>query len=257
MRLLSYNIFNGGIGRADPIAEVILAQRPDVVALIEADDPLVVDRIARRLDMDHVVGRGQLDGSAVLSRWPIRETVNHAAFSAALTRSCVEAVVVSPSGRAWPVVALHLQSGATEARRGRPAGRAGGRPRRLRGHREAGRPHVVCGDFNSNAAYQRIDPARCKGKTRRAWKANGDRLPTRVVDTMAAHGYADAYHVRHDERREMVGSFTTRHPGQRVDYVFTFGLPAAGVRDAWIEQDRMAEYASDHFPIGVEIAEGF
>jgi endonuclease/exonuclease/phosphatase family metal-dependent hydrolase len=36
-----------------------------------------------------------------------------------------------------------------------------------------------------------------------------------------------------------------------VDYIFTFGIDSP--RDAWIEQDRLARYASDHFPVGVEI----
>jgi hypothetical protein len=26
------------------------------------------------------------------------------------------------------------------------------------------------------------------------------------------------------------------------------------LKDAWIEYDRLAKYASDHFPVGVEIA---
>ena len=38
MRIVSYNILDGGVGRADPIAEVLLAQRPDVVGLVEADE---------------------------------------------------------------------------------------------------------------------------------------------------------------------------------------------------------------------------
>ena len=36
MRICSYNILDGGEGRADPLAEVILAQRPDIVAIVEA-----------------------------------------------------------------------------------------------------------------------------------------------------------------------------------------------------------------------------
>lgn len=55
MRIVSYNILDGGEGRADPLAEVIQAQRPDVVALVEADVPATVERIARRLSMDFVV----------------------------------------------------------------------------------------------------------------------------------------------------------------------------------------------------------
>jgi len=34
MRVVSYNILTGGEGRADPLAEVLLAQRADVIALV-------------------------------------------------------------------------------------------------------------------------------------------------------------------------------------------------------------------------------
>ena len=254
MRLLTYNILNGGTGRADPLAEVILAQRADVVALVEADDPAVVERIARRLEMDYVVGQGQLDASALLSRWPIRRTVNHAALSPALTRSFVEAAVQSPSGQEWPIGVLHLQSGATNAAEDGRLHELAIALDRFKDHRLANRPHLICGDLNANAPYQHIDPARCKAKTRKAWAANGGNLPRRVVEAMLGVGYRDTYHVLHgQEQQPLVGSFTTQHPGQRVDYIFSFAVAAHRVRDAWVEQDRLAKYASDHFPVGVEI----
>ena len=46
MRLLTYNIREGGVGRVDALAEVIDAARPDVVALQEAREPAMVERIA-------------------------------------------------------------------------------------------------------------------------------------------------------------------------------------------------------------------
>ena len=81
MRIISYNILDGGVGRADPLAEVIEAQKPDVVALVEADDLSVLQRIAQRLDMDYVQAVGK-DGkaSAILSRHRIRDSVNHGAI---------------------------------------------------------------------------------------------------------------------------------------------------------------------------------
>ena len=39
MRLVSYNILDGGTGRADKLADVIAAQRADLVALIERGRP--------------------------------------------------------------------------------------------------------------------------------------------------------------------------------------------------------------------------
>jgi len=203
-----------------------------------------------------VIGRGQLDASAILSRWPIVRSVNHAALAPALTRSFVEAVVRSPSGQEWPVGVVHLQSGATHAAEDARLAELAIVLDRLKPHRNAGRPHLLAGDFNSNAAYQRIDPARCKGKTRKAYTANGRRLPRRAIVAVTKAGYLDTYHARHDERHEMVGSFSTQHPGQRVDYLFAFGVPPGRVRTAWVERDRLAKYASDHFPVGAELAEG-
>src|SRR5437763_7307822 len=69
VRIFSYNILDGGEGRADPRAEVIEAQRADAVALIEADNADVLDRISKRLKMDVIVAAGKRHAVALLSRW--------------------------------------------------------------------------------------------------------------------------------------------------------------------------------------------
>ena len=98
---------------------------------------------------------------------------------------------------------------------------------------------------------QSIDPAECKPATLDAWKANGGGVPRRVIQRLFDVGYVDSLHAFKPQYAIRAGSFTTQHPGQRVDYIFTFGADAP--RDAWIEQDRLARYASDHFPVGVEL----
>jgi endonuclease/exonuclease/phosphatase family metal-dependent hydrolase len=255
MRLVSYNILDGGEGRADPLAEVLEAQRPDIVALVEADVPATVERIARRLKMDFVIGEGQGHSSALLSRYPIQQSINHAGLNSKISRSFLEASVQLPGGVELPVGVLHLPAGATD-----PEETA--RMHQLEiildlfgKYRKASQPHILVGDFNSNAPYQHIDPANCKAKTQQAWKANGLRLPRRVIETIIHAGYADTYATQHNEQYEMIGSFDTQHPGQRVDYIFSFGIATTNIKDAWVEQDRLAKYASDHFPVGVEIAD--
>src|SRR5436190_23855800 len=91
MRMISYNILDGGVGRADPLAEVIEAQRPDVVGLVEADDPAVVERIANRLKMDYVLAAGNSHAAALLSRYPILESINHAPLEPKLSKCFLEA----------------------------------------------------------------------------------------------------------------------------------------------------------------------
>jgi exodeoxyribonuclease-3 len=253
MRVVSYNILDGGEGRADPLAEVLEAQRPDVVALIEADEPITVERIARRLNMDFVTGAGKQHSVALLSRWPIQHSINHAGLNPKISRCFLEATVLDPTGKEWPIGVLHLSPGATEIDEDARIKEIAIVLDLLKEHRLAHRPHLLCGDFNSNAPYQHIDPTRCKIKTQQAWLDNGNGGPRRVIEAVIGVGYADTYTALHNEQQEMIGSFTTQNPGQRVDYIFSFAVDGVAVKDAWVEQDRLAKYASDHFPVGVEL----
>src|SRR2546423_8323853 len=116
MRIVSYNILTGGEGRADPLAEVLLAQRADVIALVEAEDPAVLERIARRLKMDYVQAMGNKSGaSALLSRLPIRDSINHSAVQSGLSKSLLQASVFDGAGSVWQFGVLHLHARVTDA----------------------------------------------------------------------------------------------------------------------------------------------
>jgi endonuclease/exonuclease/phosphatase family metal-dependent hydrolase len=252
MRLVSYNILDGGEGRADPLAEVILAQRPDIVAIIEADNAEVLARIASRLKMDFVCAEGKKSSVALFSRWTIRESINHGAIEK-ISKACMEATVVDHAGNEWLIGALHLPAHALQEDEEQ-------RDRELRKvleifapHREANRPHLICGDFNSNSPVQKIDIARCKPATQKEYKKNGNEIPRRVIRRMLSEGYLDSLETFDANSAASNGSFTTQFPGQRVDYIFTHGFDRSLIKSAWIETDRLAKYASDHFPIGMEI----
>src|SRR5215208_7322197 len=101
MRVLSYNILDGGTGRADKLAGVIESQRPDVVCLVEAEDESVVADLAGRLRADFIVAPGNSKASALLTPWTIADSVNHAPLRPDLTKSLLEATVVDPCGRDW------------------------------------------------------------------------------------------------------------------------------------------------------------
>jgi len=256
MRLVTYNILNGGEGRADPLAEVLLAQRADIVVLVEATDPAVLDRISARLNMDCIAGPGNEQASAILSRWPIRESINHALLRTGISKSLLEATIVDPAGRQWIVGAVHLHARATEADESRREAELAVLLQVFTAHRSAGRPHLIAGDFNSNAPSQEIDPALCKTRTREDWEQNGGRVPRRVIARMLDEGYRDTLFDAAPEVAPTLGTFSTQFPGQRVDYIFAHGYAKHQIRSAWVERDRLAKYASDHFPIGVEISTG-
>jgi endonuclease/exonuclease/phosphatase family metal-dependent hydrolase len=253
MRIFSYNILDGGEGRADPLCEVILAQRADVVALVEADDPTVLERIARRARMDVVHAPGNKGSVALLSRFAIGESVNVAPLRPGLTKSLLRATVFDERGTPWHFGVVHVQARAGEAHeqtREREIGIVLGE---FAGLRAAGTPHVLLGDFNANSPHQRIELEKCKPSTREQAAGNGGTIPRRVVGAIEAAGYVDTLHAVKPEFAATHGTFTTQFPGQRVDYIFAHGFDRGRLKDAWIEYDRLATYASDHYPVGAEI----
>lgn len=253
MRIVSYNILDGGEGRADPLAEVMIAQRADVVALVEADDLTVLERIAARLKMDFIHAPGHSHASSLLSRWPIRETINHVLLRKGISKSLLEATVEDPAGGEWTIGVVHLHARATESDEDARQPEIDALLDVFKSHREAKRRHVLAGDFNSNSPVQQINPDRCKPRTREEWKANGGQLPRRAIQKIMDAGYIDSLLAHDATAASNIGTFSTQYPGQRVDYIFSFGSSGQSVRSAWIEQDRLAKYASDHFPVGAEV----
>jgi endonuclease/exonuclease/phosphatase family metal-dependent hydrolase len=252
VRLVSYNILDGGEGRADPLAEVIEAQRPDVVVLVEADVGSVVERIARRLKMEFVVGEGKKHGGAILARGGILESVNHSLLREEFS-DCVLEATVSLGALEWVVTAVHLHARARfedEAVREKEIDAILG----IFGkHRAQGRAHLLAGDFNANSPVQEVVVEDCKPRTREDIAKNGGVLPRTAVQKLISAGYVDTLEAAMGEKAGRVGSFTTQFPGQRVDYIFSFGVEPSRLREARVETDRLAKYASDHFPVMVEI----
>lgn len=248
IRIVSYNILDGGVGRADPIAEVLLAQRPDVIALVEADDPNMLARIAWRLGYDHIAAVGRKGRTtALLSRGRILESTNIIALNDGddRPRSFLLARVEHEDGE-LPIGVVHLSSKASEERETQREREVGFVLDTLQPLRDANRPHVICGDFNANSPMQQIDPARLPDKTRPHYEKNGNELPRRAIQRVLDAGYADTL----GDAGRTACSFTTLQPGQRLDYLFGYSVT---VNDAWVEQDRLATYASDHYPIGAEL----
>jgi endonuclease/exonuclease/phosphatase family metal-dependent hydrolase len=253
MRIVSYNILNGAEGRADPVAEVLEARRPDVAALIEADQPAVVERIAGRLGMDAIEAVGRRHSIAILSRFPIVATINHSLLCDGFSDAILEAHIVPPGRPAMVVVAVHLYPYATEEAERKREAEIDALLERLSAHRDARQAHVLAGDFNANSPIQKIDPAACKPRTRQEWADNGGGVPRRAIRKLLDAGYADTLAVARRADAESAGTFSTQSPGQRVDYIFSHSILPSAIRSAWIERDRLAKYASDHFPVGVEL----
>jgi endonuclease/exonuclease/phosphatase family metal-dependent hydrolase len=151
-----------------------------------------------------------------------------------------------------PVALVHTTAKASQRREQKREGQVAAVLEIFADRRTAGTAHVLFGDFNATSPLQEIERQRLPDDSRKHFDRQGE-LPRRAIQQVLTAGYLDALAAHDPQAARSAATFTTLQPGQRVDYIFTFGLRPEQIAHAWIETDRLAQYASDHFPIGAEL----
>jgi len=254
LRLLTYNIREGGVGRAEQIAEVIRAANPDVVALQEARDPAVVGLIGKLAGFKFFGSRTS-HSTGFLSNVPV---LNHAWRHPPRTRHALLEVSLADG---FPrLFVLHLRawfSKWTERQRARELrGLLDGIQEQLKRENNAFAFHVLAGDFNALAPGERFDSSPMPAWIRGMIWLSGRDIARSTIDMMRADGYVDAWRTVHrDFENEPGYTFPVWNPHVRLDYVFTptefaSRFTACEVR----ETPEVTRTASDHFPLLVDIS---
>jgi len=153
-RILSYNILVGATRRVNQLTAMLRPAQPDIIGLVEANDPHVVDTLAERLDMQAVMSaRGEHSQDwqvALLTRLPIIYSKTHT-HHGVLGKPVLEVCVEEENGQPLTVFVTHLSAAFSKRR-------AGDNIRRrevqeilhFMAHKQ-GTPHLLIGDFNSLA----------------------------------------------------------------------------------------------------------
>lgn len=243
LRLLSYNIRQGGSGREEALASVIANAAPDLVVLQEASNPAIVERLAAGTGMAQWgARRGQSLG--FMSRRPVLRVEWH---RPRLSRHAFLEIV--PEGGTWRVFGVHLSAvhaAWTERRRvyelrALLSAIAGQQPG----------PHALIGDFNTLAPGELLDFRKLPHRLRALVWLSGGRIRWRTIQTILDAGYADAFRHR---QPDLVGStFPTWDPHIRLDYLFVPGGGVAHVQSCDVVTAGAAPLASDHFPLMAEL----
>lgn len=235
MRVCLYNLMDGGVGRADPLAEVLLAQGADVVLLTEAHDPDVRQRLARRLRMNLLA-----DGSAaalVVPHLTPAASLHHLAMrrTSGGRGGLLELRWVAPAGPTnAPVTARHAHP--TSAVR-----------------QPADAPGPIAADVLPRWQFFVVDghegallPAGIVASVSAAVTCGllaGTLEGTSVAElgALAGSGWAEV---------AVPPNWPTQRPASAPDQVLVKGGTVEAVR---LETDRLATYASDHYPVVFEL----
>lgn len=255
MRLLTYNIREGGVGRTAEIAEVIKAASPDVVALQEARDPIVVERIARLAGFPYW-GSRRAHSTGFLSQVPVLE---YAWRHPPRTRHAL--LEVSLAGGFPRVFILHLRawfSKWSERRRAQELrGLLDGIQEQLIKEQRAFAFHVLAGDFNALAPEERFDPSPMPRWIRGMIWLSGRDIARSTISMMQSDGYVDAWRTLYADHQNDPGyTFPVWNPHVRLDYVFTPAEYASRFTACEVRRaPDQVRIASDHFPLLVEISD--
>jgi exodeoxyribonuclease-3 len=243
LRLLSYNIRYGGIGREDALASTIAACEPDLVLLQEATDADTIKRVAERARMGQWA-TFKRQSLGFLSRAPVERFEWHRPrFS---RHAFLDVVPAGTSIRFFGVHLSAVHAAWTERRRLFEI-------RALLRSVERHQPgfHVLAGDFNTLAPGELLDIGRLPMRLRPFLWMSGGRVRWRTVQQVMDAGYVDTF--RHLHPRDPGYTFPTWDPHVRLDYVFVPRAFVDRVTVCHVANDDAAAHASDHFPLLAEL----
>ena len=242
LKLLSYNIHFGGIGRECLIADVINHVAPDVVILQEATRPGAVEKIAAETKLSFW---GSKDGYSL-------------GFLSRQRPDLVEWHEPPETGRAFLELAIdgstiygvHLSATHGNLRERRRAREVQALLREI-GSRQPG-SHVITGDLNTLAPGEMMDMRKLPRRYRMLAWALGGRLRFRTIQILLEAGYRDGYRSLHTDAGF---TFPVREPHVRLDYLFLPAEQAGGLSECGVvTKAPNVLSASDHFPLLSEMA---
>jgi endonuclease/exonuclease/phosphatase family metal-dependent hydrolase len=224
LRVITWNIWNGGEGRLDAIERVLREQDADVIALQEANDREAVDMLGAHLGMTVVYGEANSAFAvAWLSRLPVERAENHRLPQLAKTLLEIEV----PGHRLYTTHLIHGRTEADGARRVEEV-------ELILACLQA--PCLLVGDFNA------VHPGDAVGTPPPHEQAPTDFVARRPVQLLLESGFTDCYRAHHDDRG---WTYESSHLWFRPDYVFAAGLEPRTCD--FVETD-----ASDHFALVAE-----
>ena len=238
IRLLTYNIQRGGIGRVDHIAGVINGCQPDVVLLQEATDLETVKHLA---SLTHMAASGSFTRQSLgyLSRQPVEATWHRPRVS---RHAFIEIVTRDDNTRVFGVHLSAIHSSWTEQRR---VFELRALLRSIAEHQKGF--HVLAGDFNTLAPNEPLQVSRLPLRLRPLVWLGGGRIRWRTIQTVLDAGYADAYRLFHPDSAGL--TMPTWDPHVRLDYMFVPDGFADRVIRCDVVASAEAAAASDHFPV--------
>jgi exodeoxyribonuclease-3 len=245
VKLLSYNIRFGGLGRENALTQVIKQVEPDLVVFQEAIHPAVIERLSKATGLSFWAARKN-HSIGYISRTEIAYHEWH--YPAGARHPFLEIV---PVGTETRIFGLHLSARFSKWDERRRAREIRALLEGIKRHQEGF--HVLVGDFNTLAPGEVLELKRLPAWIRGLIWISGRQLQRETIQFMFDAGYVDGFRSLHKEPAGY--TFPTWDPHVRLDYAFLPRKFAARLLKCEVVDGRVEiiKAASDHCPLLVEL----
>jgi exodeoxyribonuclease-3 len=248
LRVMTFNIKDGGQGRERLIFDVFATVQPDIILLQEVTYPPLIRDWAEALHMHYALTSGYTYRHvALLSRYPILSWQSHTPFPK-LSRDFLTAAIEYHPHQIMTVFGVHLAAQPFLFFEWMRILEISAVLRRATKYQTA--PCLIAGDFNAVSRTDKpiIQAMPLRLKLMLLLQAN--HFPHKVVAATLVAQFFDCYRLLHSDPGY---TLPTGAPTIRFDYIFA----NAPLRDALqdcsvVRQPSLVDRASDHYPVLAE-----
>jgi endonuclease/exonuclease/phosphatase family metal-dependent hydrolase len=250
LRVVTFNIKDGGRHRENFIIEVLTAVQPDLILLQEVTHPNLVQDLATRFKMEFAIAKGHsLRHVALLSHYLIRSSVSSTPVPG-LSRDFLAATIEFPPRQTLAVFVVHLAAQPFAIFEWL-------RQLEIRSvlryaNRFSALPCLLAGDFNSVGPMDRPITKTLSWHVKLMLFLQANRFPHRVIHTVQTAQFFDCFRLLHTDPGY---TLPPPVPTVRFDYLFANSSLKSLLQNCFVVQHPQAvEFASDHYPLAADFA---
>ena len=249
MKVMTYNILDGGEGRKKAILEVIRSIQPDIVILQEVYTPDFLQDLATVLDMEPFFATGNKKRRvALLSRLPIRTAKSHHPVFP-IWRNVVEADIEYKPNKTLRVIGVHPKASLGILSEWWRWWEAKHTLKHINSH--SSKPCLIAGDFNAIAPGDSIVMETMPQWLKLILRLQGNRTYQFSIREYLSNGFIDSF--RYLNGGEAGFTLPPPNPNSRLDYVFVNSNLKDYLKKCWVVREPIVvEKASDHYPVVAE-----
>jgi exodeoxyribonuclease-3 len=250
LRVMTYNILDGGENREAHILDVIQTAKPDVVVLQEVFTEDFLKFLSNSLGIKYYIGAGNKKRKvALLSTLPVLTFKSHHPVFP-IWRNFIEAEIEYEPNKAARIIGVHPIANLAVVLEVWRMWEAKYIARHVQSFQST--PCLIAGDFNAIAPGEKVQTKNMPNRLKWIIYLQGNRVYHFSIETLLSAGFTDCFRFLNSDE-----GFTLPppNPNARLDYIFLNATMRAYLKNCWVVREpNSVNLASDHYPVMAEFS---